>query len=356
MSVLVTGIGFVGGYIVRDLVAAGEDVVLYGWFGGVADSEARPDLDNARHIVGDVGWDRVQVVVGDIRNREALSDTIERHGVTGVIHLASIVAGASERDIPRAIDVNVDGSVNVFETALKHGVQRVVWASSINVFGPRSLRPWGGIDDESPLDPQSTYGSCKAFVEQLARRYYENHRLNAVGLRLGKVYGFGEHVKAGRGGGNTWFPNLVERPARGLGPNVVPFGEQSMDFHYIEDVARSFVTTLNSRAGAGESFVTIGDHRPIREAFEFVRSVLPDAQMQLQDGGEAAGLQPGAQTNWMYRFDGRRAKAVLGVEPTYSMEDGLLRTINAYRALDGLALVEAQSGSTPSARRAAAGS
>jgi nucleoside-diphosphate-sugar epimerase len=337
VSVLVTGIGFVGGYIVRDLVEAGEDVVLYGFFGGRPDgSGEQPDLDNARHILGEEKWQRVTVVVGNICDRELLSETVAKHGVTGIIHLASLVAAASERDIPRAIEVNVGGSVNVFEAAVRHQVQRVVWASSVNVFGPNSVSAEGVIDDDSRLDPRSAYGSTKAFVEQIAHRYHENVGLNVVGLRLSKVYGFGEHVKAGRGGGNTWFVNLVENPARGIGPSVVPFGDRSLDFHYIEDVAHSFCTALTARGGGGESFVTSGDYRPIKEAFEFVQSVLPDADMTLVDGAEAAGLQAGAQTNWAYRNDARRAKEVLGVEPRFSMEDGLYRTICAYRELAGL--------------------
>src|SRR5437870_7665578 len=148
MAVLVTGIGFVGAYIVRDLVEAGEDVVLYGLFGGRPDGIGEyPDIDNAKYIVGEPGWDRVTVVVGDIRDRDLLSRTINAHGVTGIIHLASLVAAASERNIPRAIEVNVGGSVNVFEAALENRVERVVWASSINVYGPRSITAPGTIDD-----------------------------------------------------------------------------------------------------------------------------------------------------------------------------------------------------------------
>ena len=315
--------------------------MLYGFFGGRPDGEGGyPDLENARYIVGDENWQRVDVVVGDICDLDLLSQTVEQHGVTGIIHLASIVAAASERNIPRAIEVNVGGSVNVFEAAHRHGVQRVVLASSINVFGPRSVPDDGIIDNDSPLDPGSTYGSTKAFVEQIARRYHENVGLNVVALRLGKVYGFGEHVKAGRGGGNTWFVNLVENPARGIGPALVPFGDRSLDFHYIEDVAQSFLTALASPNGAGESFVTSGDYRPIREAFQFVRRLLPEARMELVDGAEAAGLQPGAQTNWAYRYDASRAKEILGVEPKFTMEEGLYRTINAYRKLAGLPAVQ----------------
>ena len=74
--------------------------------------------------------------MGDIRDGDLLSRTVEEQGVTGIVHLAAMVAAASERDIPRAVEVNVSGSVNVFEAAVRHGVERVVWASSINVFGP----------------------------------------------------------------------------------------------------------------------------------------------------------------------------------------------------------------------------
>lgn len=337
MSIMVTGIGFVGGFVVRDLVDAGHDVVLYGYFGGVPGGDSHPDLDNAQHILGPDKWRKVTVVHGDICDRARLERTVAEHGVVGVVHLASIVAAASEKNIPLAVDVNIGGSINVFEASVSQGVERVVWASSINVFGPRSITESGGIDDSSPLDPQSAYGSTKAFIENVATRYHVNVGLNVVGLRLGKVYGFGEHVKAGRGGGNTWFVNLVENPARGIGPNVVPFGDRSLDFHYIEDVARAFVTAVESRAGGGRSYVTSGDYRQIREAFEFVTRLLPDAEMTLVEGAEAAGLKAGAQTNWALRNHAALAAEVLGVKPQFSMEEGLWRTINAYRELEGLA-------------------
>src|SRR5438477_2768569 len=126
MAVMVTGIGFVGAYMVRDLVNAGQDVVLYGLFGGrPGQTEPFPDIENARYILGEEAWKaRVKVVVGDIRDGELLSKTIVQHSVKGIIHLAAMVAAASEKDIPRAVEVNVGGSIAVFEAAVRHGVER----------------------------------------------------------------------------------------------------------------------------------------------------------------------------------------------------------------------------------------
>ena len=340
MATLVTGIGFVGAYVVRDLVASGRDVVIYGRFGpqdgrGVT----HPNLANLRFVMGDEAYAQVTVVVGDIVDAEAVDRTIAEHGIDEVVHLAAMVAAASEQNLAGAVDVNVVGTINLFESAVRHQVKRIVQSSSINVFGPRSINADGVIDDSSPLDPGSAYGATKAFIERYALRYWENVALNSVSLRLGKVYGFGEHVKAGRGGGNTWFRNLIENPAMGIGPVVVPFGDRSIDFVYVEDVSRWFVESLNTAAGAGDSFVTVGDYRPIKDAFAFVRSVLPNAEMTLVDGGEAAGLTSGAQTNWAIPFRGQRVNEILGIAPKYSMEQGILRTISEYRRMAALPAV-----------------
>ncbi len=337
MATLVTGVGFVGAYVVRDLVASGREVVVYGRFGPQdGQGELHPNLANLRFVMGDEAYARLAVVVGDIVDAAAVDRTIYEHGIDEVVHLAAMVAAASEQNLRSAVDVNIVGTINLFESAVRHQVKRVVQSSSINVFGPRSVNPDGSIDDSSPLDPRSAYGATKEFTERYARRYWENHGLSSVGLRLGKVYGFGEHVKAGRGGGNSWFRNLIENPARGIGPVVVPFGERSIDFVYVEDVSRWFVEVLSSTAGSGESFVTVGDYRPIREAFDFVRTVLPRAQMTLETGAEAAGLAAGAQTNWAIPFRGQRANDLLGIAPRYPMEQGILRTIAEYRRMAGL--------------------
>src|SRR5438445_1399073 len=107
MAVLVSGIGFVGVYVVRDLLGAGEDVVLYGLFGGGVDESTKPDLVYLDDLLGGVDvTGRVTVVVGDISNLPLLLDTIEKNDVRAAVHLASLISASSQADIPRAMRVN----------------------------------------------------------------------------------------------------------------------------------------------------------------------------------------------------------------------------------------------------------
>ena len=336
MTVMVTGTGFVGGHVVKDLLAAGEDVVLYGYFGGSGEPASidLPDLAFLDNLVGGDLFDKVTPVVGDITDLSALTAAVERHGVRSVVHLAAKVAAASEASPPSAVRVNAEGTVNVFEAAARLELEKVVWASSINVFGPRSVRESGVIDDESPFDPQGVYGSTKVLCEEVALRYFHNVGLDVTGLRLSRVYGFGEHVKADRGGGSSWLMRALYNAATGTAPAIVLYGDQNLDFHYVEDVADAFVRALRHRGGQGRSYLTHGDYRPIAEAYDFVKGLVPDADLTLQTG--TAATPPGASLTWAQRYDASRAERELGIRSRVGMEEGLYRTINGYRRLAGL--------------------
>jgi nucleoside-diphosphate-sugar epimerase len=336
MSVMVTGIGHVGGYVVRDLLAAGERVVLYGYFGGNGDPKNLdlPDLNYLDGVLGGALRDKADIVIGDVSDLDAITQAAERYGVRSIVHLASLVSAGAEANPPRAVRVNVEGTANVFETASRLRLEKVVWASSIDVFGARSVPDSGVITDGSSYDPVNAYGAGKVMCEQLALRYYDNHGTDITGLRLSRVYGFGEHIKAARGGGSSWLSSLLYDPAVGAGPSVVPFGRRHLDFHYVEDVAGALVGALHHRDGRGISYITHGDYRPIAEAVEFVRELLPDAQVTLDPDDKV--LPAGSSISWSRRYDASGAEAALGIRSRFSMETGLYRTLNANRVFAGL--------------------
>ncbi len=336
MAVMVTGIGHVGGYVVRDLLEADEQVVIYGFFGGTggASNPGVPDLDYVDTVVGGGLRDKVRVVVGDIADLGGLVTAAERYDVTKIVHLASLLSSGVEANPPLAVRVNIVGTANVFEAATRLGMEKVAWASSVDVFGDRSVPASGIVTDDAPYDPPFIYGAGKVMCEQMAARYAANHGLDITGLRLTRVYGFGEHIKAARGGGSSWMSGLLYEPAVGGGAVVVPFGARPMDFLYLEDVASAFMKALAYRGAGATNYIINGDYRMISEAYEFVHRLFPDAPLRLSM--EDIPLPAGSSLIWTQKFDSSRAAADLGHRSRFSMEEGFLRTINNNRASAGL--------------------
>lgn len=354
MTVMVTGIGHVGGYVVRDLLNAGQDVVIFGFFGGTGDPEDTfpPDLQFVDQLVDGTLRDRVQIVIGDVTDLDAVLRAAQDHGVTKIVHLASLLSAGVEANPPLAAQVNVVGTANIFEAAVRLKLQKVVWASSVDVFGEKSIGLDGIIRDDSPHDPPYIYGAAKVFGEQLAWRYAENHGLSITGLRLTRAYGFGEHIKAGRGGGSSWMSGMLLEPAIGSGHEVVvPFGSRSMDFLYLEDAADAFTKALDQGSDGSRNYIIRGDYRPVSEAYEFVHSLFPEAPLRLVM--EDAPLPAGSSMIWRNKFDGSRAASDIGYISRFTMEQGLIRTINHNRAYAGLPPVEAvQASGAPGAGHA----
>lgn len=336
MAIMVTGTGFVGSYVARDLLEQGEDVVLYGYFGGQGEpaSLVLPDLGFLDELLGGNLFDKVDVVVGDITDIANIRSTMEEHQVTGVIHLAGMLGVAAEANPPLSIAVNAMGTANVFQSSVDLGVQKVAWASSVTVFGPGSVNAAGMIGDDCTADPTSVYGATKVFNESLARRYFDSHGLKAVGIRPNRIYGYGEHIKLKRGSGSGWFFEALYNTALESGPSRWLFGDKSLDFHYVDDVALAFITALRSDHGGGQAYLTGGDFRPIADAYAFLRELVPGADLSLVDTPE--NLPSGSSSIWATRPDISRAATDLGIRPQVSMEEGLFRTVNRYRQRAGL--------------------
>src|SRR6266699_2193980 len=159
MAIMITGgTGFIGAHLARRLLQAGETVVLF---------DAQPD----RQAIQDIA-ERVTVVRGDVTVLQDLLHAIKAHRVERVVHLAYIVGPENEQHPPRALHINCVGTNNVFEAARLEGLQRVVWASSVAVYGPRSYYGKADLDEDDPPQPTRVYGACKLFNEHMAEDYF----------------------------------------------------------------------------------------------------------------------------------------------------------------------------------------
>ncbi len=325
MAYLVTGgTGFIGAYVVRDLLRSGERVVCF---------DIAPNPRLLQDVVGEEHPDGLTIIRGDVTDAAQVFRALQEHGVDRVVHLASLLSTSSEENFPLALRVNCQGTNNVFEGAALLGVKKVVWASSVAVFGPKSRGIGGIVANDAQHDPRSVYGSCKSFNEAMALHYVSKYGLDVVGLRYSLVYGYGKTETLARGTGVTYLSDLIDKPALGQGPCVVTGGDDHPDWLYVEDVARAVLMADRASKTATKAFNVVGDFRPTREMFDHVRSLLPDAGMTLQPGGQMGG----ASNPWNY--DGSAAREEIGYVPEFKIEEGVKRNINMLREKAGLAPV-----------------
>ena len=223
------GAGFVGSHIVDGVLRAGAERVV------VLDDFVRGRMEN---LADAMPSGRVEVVRGDMCDG-ALVDRLTV-GMDGIFHQAALrITQCAEAPV-RAIEVMIGGTQNVIEAAVKHGVKKVVMASSASVYGEPSYVP---MDEVHPFNNRTLYGAAKIANEQVFRAYNEMYGLEYVGFRPFNLYGprmdvYGVYTEV--------MIRWLERLERGEAPIIFGDGLQTMDFVYVEDVARANLLAMAS--------------------------------------------------------------------------------------------------------------
>ena len=308
--VLVTGgAGFIGSYIVEDLVRAGARVRVFDNFS----SGLRENLDA---VAADV-----EVVEGDILDREALVAACK--GIDAISHQAA------QLEIIRCIEdpvadlrINAEGTLNVFQAAVAAGAGRVVYASSACVYGQARYTPQ---DEDHPREPNWPYGVSKHATEGYGRLYHDYYGMQTVGLRYAIIYGPRE-----------WYGRVLTaflRRALDGAPPVVWGGAQERDFTFVEDVAACHRRCLEQDdLGAAVLNVSTGVATSIAALAGLVVEVCGLDQPPVYEDvaeGQVSELVPGrmrlpAELKQMV-LDNRRARELLGWAPRVELREGLLR-------------------------------
>ncbi len=315
-TVMVTGgTGFIGSYVVEDLVEAGHDVVAF-------DRSTDPRILEKLGVADDV-----EIRRGDVSAVTDVIGAIRQTGASHIVHLAALLT-TTAREHPRsAMQVNIEGTNNVFEAAriLEDQVERVAWASSAAVYAPPTnyTENDGWVTEDDLVYPDTLYGATKAYNEHQARVYYEDHDVSHVGLRPTVAYGPYRET-----GGSAFLANIVEKPALG-DPFSVEYGDQVIDWQYVRDIAQAFrKATLAPDARLSRRVYNVrGTVATIREAAETVDQIVPDADLEVSDDGELP---------WTQQLDMTAARDDLGYEPDYDLETGFREYIDVLRAEHGL--------------------
>ena len=221
---LVTGgAGLIGSHIADRLVAEGvEEIVVFDNFS----RGRRQNLESA------MASGRITILEGDIRDTKLLARAME--GVEIVFQEAAIRITQCAENPRLAHDVLATGTFNVLEAAVAAKVNRFVSASSASIYGQAKEFPVNEL--HHPYGNRTIYGATKAYNEGLLRSFYEMYGLNYVALRYFNVYGprmdaFGVYTEV--------MIRWMERLAKGQPCLIYGDGTQTMDFIYVEDIARA---------------------------------------------------------------------------------------------------------------------
>jgi UDP-glucose 4-epimerase len=309
--VLVTGgAGMIGSHLVDKLLDGGVREVV------VLDDLSRGRMDN---LASAAASGRMTFVNGDIRD----GATVERSmaGVDIVYHLAAVRLTQCAEQPRLSLDVMVDGTFNVFEAAVKAKVARLVAASSASVYGAADHYPIDETHHQS--NDRTFYGVAKSYSEGLLRSFREGSGLDYVALRPFNVYGprmdtLGAYTEV--------LIRWMNRIAAGQSPIVFGDGAQTMDFVYVDDVARAFL--LAATAGApGEVYnVATG----VETSLKSLASALLRA-MNSEVGIEYAA--PRAGTAVPRRLGGTdKARRGLGFVAAIGLGEGLRRLVEWWSA------------------------
>ena len=224
LTVVTGGEGFIGRHVRSALLAAGNDVISL-------------DRRSMSRLAGGLSY---ECDLTDGQQLQQLFASASRP-ISAIAHLASTLRTASEKDPKKATEVNILGTLNVLEAARIFGVARVVFASSISIYGSK-----GAQDDISEADsttPGDMYGVAKKYIEALGSAYNRNYGMQFVSVRVPIVVGSGPGTST-----SAWRTDLLnalgERQQREI---RVPFPEdETLSIIHVEDLAQAFLILLHA--------------------------------------------------------------------------------------------------------------
>ena len=303
------GAGLVGSHIADLLVREDNPEII------VLDNFVRGRRENLAWATAN---GRVKIVEGDIRDSKLLREVMR--GVDVVFHQAAIRITQCAEEPRLALEVLADGTFNVLEAAVKAKVKKVVAASSASVYGLAEEFPTN--EKHHLYGNRTLYGAAKVFNEQVLRSFHEMYGLDYIALRYFNVYGprmdiYGAYTEV--------LIRWMERIAAGKAPLILGDGCQTMDFVYIEDIARANILAAKSSVTDQVFNVASGVETSLNDlAASLLKVMWSDLKPE---------YGPARKVNAVPRrlADTSNAQQMIGFQSRVSLEDGLRRLVAWWR-------------------------
>lgn len=318
---VVGGAGLIGSHIVDQLTQTDvAEIIIY-------DNFFRGRQDNLREAFKDP---RVSLYPhgGDILHTDILEKAME--GIDGVFHLAALWLLQCHEYPRSAFDVNMRGTFNVIEAAIKQKVKRVVYSSSASVYGDALEIP---MTEDHPYNNFTFYGATKIAGEHMFKSLGRRYGLDWVGLRYMNVYGPRQDYK---GAYIAVMMKILDNIEQGIPPVVYGDGSQQYDFIDVTDIARANVKAMQASVTGKNYNVGRGIGTSIKELTELL--------LRLTGSDLPIEYKPAGQTFVTNRIGSIvAAERDLGFRWTVDLEEGM-RNLIAWRKADVEAVQARRSG------------
>src|SRR3989344_6018153 len=308
--ILITGgAGFIGSAVAKKLMDRGYKVVLLDNFNDYYNPRLKHD-----RIKKFLKGHKFKLYKGDIRDYKLLEKIFRKEKPDKIIHLAAMAGVRSSLSNPKLYaDVNIMGSINLLELAVKYKIKNFVFDSSSSVYGNNKKVPFSESD---PVDnPISPYAASKKADELIAYVYHHIYGLNITALRYFTVYGpWGRPDMA-----LFLFTDAI---IKGEPINVYNYGKMSRNFSYIDDIVSGTITVLDKCKGYGVMNIGGDREETLTRYIEVLENCLGKKAKK-----KMMPMQPGDVPSTVANI--RKLKK-LGWKPTTRIEKGIKNFVEWY--------------------------
>jgi UDP-glucuronate 4-epimerase len=313
-SILVTGgAGFIGSHLCGRLLREGYTVICLDNFDSFYDPNIK--IKNIEGM-GKKFPNQFELITGDIRNYEHLTETFKKNRIDSVVHLAARAGVRPSINNPLLYqDVNIRGTIVLLEACKEFGIKDFIFASSSSVYGENQRVPFS--EEDLDIQPISPYGATKRAGELLCYSHHYLYGMNIACLRIFTAYGPRQRPEMAI----HKFTRLIDQ-----GENIPIYGDGSSrrDYTYIDDLIEGILAVMHHHKGfeiynLGESQTTSLKEliRLIEEAFGKKANV------------KMLEPQPGDVS--ITYADISRAERKLGYHPKIKIEEGIKRFVEWYK-------------------------
>ncbi len=306
-SLVTGGAGFIGSHIVRTLLARGDRV-------RILDNFSTGKWENLTGVKDDI-----EIIQGDLRDQSAVTQATS--GIEYIFHHAAFVSvPLSVEDPQGCFDVNVQGTVNLLESARHDGVSRLVLASSAAVYGESDAYPLGESGETMSYSP---YAASKRVNEIYADLYTRTGEMGVTALRYFNVYGPRQSPDSHYAAAIPIFSRLL---LDGKQPVIYGDGLQSRDFVFVGDVVRANLMAASTPAAAGRVMnICTGAEISIMDLITVLRKLMTDAPEPVFEAPRPGDIYRSVGDNTL-------AQQVMAFVPQTDLMAGLAQTVEWMRA------------------------